>query len=203
MDETQHQSKTRLLDAALRVIRSKGYAASRVDDICAAAGVTKGSFFHHFQGKEDLAVAAAEHWGATTGGLFAAAPYHAAADPLARLLAYVDFRKALIRGAIPEFTCFAGTTVQEVFETHPAIRDACGDTISGHAATLEADFAEALQKHGITGDAKSLALFTQAAIQGGFVLAKAKQDPSLAVAALDHLRRYLELLFQPGKEATT
>ena len=44
-----HQSKTKLLGAAFDLIRSKGYAASTVDDICHAAGVTKGSFFHHFK----------------------------------------------------------------------------------------------------------------------------------------------------------
>ncbi|MEO8883222.1 MAG: TetR family transcriptional regulator, partial [Devosia sp.] len=31
--------------AAINVIRVKGYSATRVDDIAAAAGVTKGSFF--------------------------------------------------------------------------------------------------------------------------------------------------------------
>ena len=44
----QHSPKTRLLDAALTVIRTKGYAATTVDDICQEAGVTKGSFFNHF-----------------------------------------------------------------------------------------------------------------------------------------------------------
>ena len=33
-------SKVRLLDAALAVIRAKGYSAATVDDICDAAGVT-------------------------------------------------------------------------------------------------------------------------------------------------------------------
>jgi TetR/AcrR family transcriptional repressor of nem operon len=41
-------SRNKLLDAAIDVVRSKGYGATRVDDIAAAAGVTKGSFFHHF-----------------------------------------------------------------------------------------------------------------------------------------------------------
>jgi TetR/AcrR family transcriptional repressor of nem operon len=36
---------------------------------------------------------------------------------------------------------------------------------------------------------------TQVAIQGAFVLAKAKQNTSVAADSLDHLRRYLELLF--------
>ena len=92
-------AKTKLLDAALSVIRSKGYAATTVDDLCASAGVTKGAFFHHFKSKEDLGVAAADYWSETTGGLFAQAPYNAHADPLERLLGYVDFRQALLQGS--------------------------------------------------------------------------------------------------------
>ena len=54
-----HGSKTKLLEAALQVIRTKGYAATTVDDICEQAGVTKGSFFHHFKSKDELALSAA------------------------------------------------------------------------------------------------------------------------------------------------
>src|SRR5882724_12130501 len=86
-----HSSKTKLLDAALTVIRTKGYSATTVDDICHAAGVTKGSFFHHFKSKDELALAAAEHFSEMADGLFAQAPYHAAIDPAARVLGYIDF----------------------------------------------------------------------------------------------------------------
>jgi TetR/AcrR family transcriptional repressor of nem operon len=127
--QTQHESKTRILDAALRVIRAKGYSATTIDDICLAAGLTKGSFFHHFKSKEELALAAAGHFAAMADGLFAQAPYRALHDPLDRLLGYVDFRKAILQGSLPEFTCLLGTMVQETFESHPAIRDAC-DRIS-------------------------------------------------------------------------
>jgi len=75
----RQDSRTRLLDAALILVRSRGYAATRVDDICAAAGVTKGSFFHHFKGKDDLALAAVTHWADTTGALFAPAISRASA----------------------------------------------------------------------------------------------------------------------------
>ena len=43
--EARHESKTKLLQAAIRVIRVKGYTATRVEDVCESAGLTKGSFF--------------------------------------------------------------------------------------------------------------------------------------------------------------
>jgi TetR/AcrR family transcriptional repressor of nem operon len=201
MTETRHESKTKLLDAALHVIRAKGYTATRIEDICDAAGLTKGSFFHHFKSKEELALAAAEYWGSVTDGVFAAAAYRFLPDPLDRLLGYVDFRKAILQGELPEFTCLVGTMVQEVYDTHPDVREACDQSISHHAATLESDIAEAMRQYGIDAEwsPASLALYTQAVIQGAFILAKAKHGPDVAADCLDHLRRYLELLFIPSK----
>lgn len=198
MTETRHESKTKLLEAALRVIRAKGYTATRIEDICEAAGLTKGSFFHHFKSKEELAVAAADYWSATTGALFEHASYHRYADPLDRVLGYVDFRKALLKGDLPEFTCLVGTMVQEAYKTVPAIRDACDRSISAHAAKIEQDIAEAMERYGIKVDwtAKSLALHMQAVLQGAFILAKAKGGPAVAADSVDHLRRYIELLFK-------
>jgi TetR/AcrR family transcriptional regulator, transcriptional repressor for nem operon len=199
MLETISASKTKLLEAALRVIRATGYSATTVDDICAAAGLSKGSFFHHFKSKDDLAIAAADYWSNKTGAVFADAAYHRHSDPLARLLGYIDFRKSMIRGPAAEFTCLVGTMVQETHETHPAIRDACARSISGHAATLEADIAAAMRQRRIDADwsAESLALHTQAVLQGAFILAKATGDTKVAADSIDHLRRYVELLFQP------
>lgn len=198
-------ARAKLLDAALTVIRVKGYCATSVDELCAAAGVTKGAFFHHFKSKDDLAVAAADHWSQVTGALFAAAPYHDHADPLERVLGYVDFRRSLLQGAVPGFTCLVGTMVQEAYETAPALRDACERSISGHAATLEADLQAAIDACGPSPGwtARSLALHTQAVLQGGFILAKARGDAAAAADSIDHLRRYLELLFRPRSSDLT
>lgn len=190
------KARASLLDAALAVIRAKGYAATSVDDLCHAAGVTKGAFFHHFPSKDHLAAAAAEHWSETTAALFAAAAYHAHEDPLQRVLGYIDFRLALIRGALPEFTCLVGTMVQEAYLSSGDIRAACEASIVGHAAQLEPDIAAAMHRHGCVGwSARSLALHTQAVLQGAFILAKATGDPDAARDSIRHLRRYLELLF--------
>ena len=191
-------ARTRLLDVALDTIRVKGFDATSVDELCHAAAVTKGSFFHHFRSKEALGVAAAQHWASTTTAFFAAAPFHEAGTPLDRLLAYVSFRKSIISDDLPEFTCLVGTMVQETYATFPAIRDACGESIFGHAASLEADIEAAMADRGIRGDwtAASLARHMQGVIQGAFIVAKAGNDPALARESLDHLERYVRLLFR-------
>jgi len=197
-------ARDKLLEAAMGLVREKGYAATTVDELCARAEVTKGAFFHHFASKEALGVAVAEHWSAVTAGLFEQAPYHAPADPLDRVLAYIDFRRDLLQGELPEFTCVVGTMVQEVFETHPPIREACAASIFDHARTLEPDIQAAMDAHGIRGPwtAASLARHTQAVLQGAFVLAKAHGDASVAVESANHLRRYVELLFRPSEPPT-
>lgn len=194
-------ARRKLLDAALSVIRAKGFSATSVDTLCAQAGVAKGSFFHHFKDKEALAVAAAQYWSGMTGAFFAAAPYHQHADPLARVLGYIQLRKDIITGGIAEFTCLVGTMVQETYETCPAIRAACEASITDHAATVERDIAAAMAERGMTAGwtAKSLALHTQAVLQGAFILAKATGDARLAADSVDHLHRYISLLFK-GKE---
>jgi TetR/AcrR family transcriptional regulator, transcriptional repressor for nem operon len=194
----QHESKTKLLDATLRVVRAKGYTATRIEDVCAEAGLTKGSFFHHFKSKEDLALSAVAHWQAMTSALFATAPYHEATGPLSRLIAYIEFRKALLTGDLPDFTCFVGTIVQETYQTHPEVSAAAAGNIKSHAKTLEADIRAAMRQHRVPRGwtAESLALHLQAVIQGSFILAKAKGSAAAAAESLDHLKRYVELLFR-------
>lgn len=202
VDPERGDARTRLLDAARDLIRAQGYAATTVDELCRAAGVTKGAFFHHFDSKEALGVAVAKQWQEMTSALFAAAPYHAPSDPLRRVLAYIQFRKELITGEFCQFTCLGGTLLQEIYDSSPAMRDACADSILGHTATLEADIAAAMQQHAIESEctAESLARFTQTVIQGSFIMAKATGKPETAREGLDHLTRYVELLFSARRK---
>jgi len=205
MAQAPHESKLKLLDATLKVVRIKGYSATRIEDVCAEAGLTKGSFFHHFKSKEDLALAAAALWDARTVETFAAAPYHRAAEPVRRLIAYIEFRKAILTGDLPDFTCFAGTIIQEAYRTHADVSRACARSITGQAKWLEAEIREAMRDRGIREPwtAESLAQHILAVLQGGFILAKAEGSAAVAAESLDHLRRYIELLFGQGPRRRT
>ena len=86
---------------------------------------------------------------------------------------------------------------QEAYATDPVVRDACGASILGHAETLEADIAAALEAANAPGtpSAASVARHAMVVIQGAFVVAKAANDPGIAHESIDHLRRYLLHLF--------
>lgn len=204
MTAARHSARDEILAAAIRAIRSKGLAGTSVDELCAAAGVTKGAFFHHFKSKEAAAVAAAERFSDIADGIFSAAPFRALPDPVERVLGYVDFRKALMRGDLPSFTCLVGTMAQEAYLTNPNIREACAQSIDAHVDMLQADVAEAMRARNADapGGARGLALYMQAVIQGAFVLAKAHSDATIAADCLDHLRNHLSNLFNEREKRT-
>ena len=202
MTPARGTGRAAILDAAMRLFRQKGFAATSVDDLCAAAGVTTGAFFHHFTSKDGLGAAATLHWSDTTAAMFAAADYHAHADPLDRVFAYLDLRRSLLGAEIWAFSCVAGTLAQETHASHPGIRAAAGQAVRGGMDHVQAHLAEALLHHPVPGvDAGTLAQFVQVAVQGGIVMAKALDDPTAAMAAFDHVERYLRLLFGRGAAA--
>ena len=190
------EARARLIDAARSLVRRKGFAATSVDDLCAAAGVTKGAFFHHFASKEALGVALIDDWTVTTGAMFAAHPYNSLPDPLDRVFGYLDLRREFLAQPLPEFSCVAGTTVQEVYESSAPMREAAERSIRSGFDHVLPHLRAALAAHPVPGvTAESLAQQFQVATQGGIILAKALNDPGPARAAFDHLERYLRLLF--------
>lgn len=195
-------ARIKLLDAAHAVVRRKGYAATSVDEICAAAGVTKGAFFHHFPSKEALGVAAAEQWTNRAAPMFEFPPYAQLADPLDRYLGHIDFRLAMLEGPVAEFTCFVGTMLQESFATSDPIRVACDASISAYCERLAIDIQQALDKYETTHAVTALGLahHTQAVLQGAFIMAKAKNDPEIARDSVTHLKCYVEMLFKRGEK---
>jgi TetR/AcrR family transcriptional repressor of nem operon len=62
MPKDGSSTRTRLLDAAEQLVERNGFAATSVDQILAAAGSSKGAFFHHFDSKRDLAAALVERY---------------------------------------------------------------------------------------------------------------------------------------------
>ncbi|MCW0198090.1 TetR/AcrR family transcriptional regulator [Sphingopyxis sp.] len=190
-------ARARLIAAAHQEVRRQGYAATTVDQICTAAGVTKGAFFHHFESKEALAVAAAEAWTERARPMFDMLPHTRLEDPLDRLLGHIDFRFSLLHGPVDGFTCFIGTMVQDAYATSEPIRLACEASIAAYCEALAPDIEAAMDAYGAPDGmtALDLARHIQSVLQGGFVLAKTTNDSAIARESVAHLTRYVRMIF--------
>ena len=197
LTSSKTNARIKLLNAAIKLVRKHGFAATSVDQLCVEAGVTKGAFFHHFPTKDALGAAAAEYWTETSSALFMEAGYNKHPDPLDRYFGYLDFREEIAAGSVEEFTCYAGTSLQECYASSDAIRIAAFDSIAGHSQRLAADLDEAIEKYGAPEDisGSSLGLYTQTVLQGAFIIAKGEGSAAPVHDAIGHLRRYVQMLF--------
>jgi len=123
------------------------------------------------------------------------------AGPLAR---YIDFRKAILQGALSDFTCLLGTMVQETYDSHPAIRAACDSHLSAHSAALAKDIADAQAALRAAGAVvcRQPGAVHPGGDPGRFHSGQAKQGPSIAGECLEHLRRYLVTQFHQRRRST-
>ena len=190
-------TKQKLLDAAQELMLVKGYTATSVDEICEAAGLTKGSFFHYFEGKEHLGKVVAQRFYSSMQQLFQSAPFHEKKDPLDRVFGRVDFLIDLSRNPQARKGCLLGTFVQELSATHPAIRSVCATCFQDSARSFQQDLEAAKAKHAPRArwSSQGLAEHLTAIMQGAIILAKAKQDPRVVQESLSHFREYLRSVF--------
>jgi TetR/AcrR family transcriptional repressor of nem operon len=194
-------AREKLLAAALELMLARGYPATTVDEICQAAGVSKGSFYHFFDTKEQLALAALDAYLARVGQRVAEGPHSAIQEPRERALAFVD-HIVDVAGEVWGDGCLMGSFALDVVETSPAIQQAVSETFTRVARGYAEAFAPALAAGGDgSADERAADLAEQfvVAVEGGIVLAKAHRDWRYATRALARFRD--ELRRQAGAEA--
>lgn len=195
-------TRARLIQAMTDLARAKGFQATRVEDVCDRAGVTKGSFFHHFATRDDLALAAAEAWRASLDPVFGTAPYATLPGAIDRLLGYVAFRKALLIGPVEGFCCYAGAVVAETWASPSPTLDSARGAIDDHIAYVANLAADALDEAGLPRDrAMGLSVLIQSTVQGALILAKSAGAPAPAEVAFDQLSALLHDLLRPREKA--
>lgn len=192
------ETKRKILDACVKLMRLKGFNATTVDDICLAAEVTKGAFFHYFESKEDIAKAAISRFIETRSLDSQAAAFRKLADPLERVYARLDFARESFGGTKqPTGGCLIGTFAQELSFTHPELRSVCQEAFSMMADDFEKDLAAAKSVHAPHAefDPKSLALFYVSIFQGSSLMAKASETNAILLDNIEQFRGYLHTLF--------
>ena len=188
-------ARDKLVGVGTDLMRRNGYTATTVDEICSAAGLTKGAFFHHFPSKEALAAECLHQWPATMASLHRSAAYQSIDDPVEKVLASIDFMIEIFKNPDVHKSCLAGTTVQEVSETNPVLRDAAQACFVQGQAYFQSLLDDACRSRKRSLDTASLAEHWMSTIQGSLLLTKASRDPTVIGRNLTHFKTYLAGLF--------
>lgn len=195
------QTRENILAAAERLILERGYAGTAIDDVLRATNLTKGAFFHHFKSKADLARAVAERYFDNDMTLFQEFSERAGRlsdDPLERVIIFLRLFNEYLDGLGRPFPgCIFASYTYESHQFGPDIKDYISKSLdiwSGlFEEKLEALIRQRTPKENVT--ARQLAEMITTTIEGGFIMAKAKNDPTWTQRQSNEFQRYLRLLF--------
>lgn len=179
-----NDTKSRLLKTAAQLIWERSFQATSVDELCARANAKKGSFYHFFPSKSDLAVAAIERaWQDTKVQIFDAV-FGSETAGLSQISEFVAkacaVQTALFGDTGQVWGCPFGNLGQEMAKQDERVREAVERIFESICRFIETALAQAEQAGEIpVGDNSERAKKIFALLQGAHLLAKVSNDPTV------------------------
>ncbi|HXH64656.1 MAG TPA: TetR/AcrR family transcriptional regulator [Mariprofundaceae bacterium] len=184
MADAERGTHERLLNTAVHLLWERSYQGTSVDELCRKAGIRKGSFYHFFRSKADLAAAAIDAaWRHTEQAVFA--PIFGSDEggmaQLERLIDRVDeIQGANLKSRGLYLGCPFGNLGQEMANVDEAIRQAVQRVFARHCDYIEAALQRAGEDRDIPpGDMHRRAEQVFALFEGALLMAKVAKDPAL------------------------
>ena len=145
-------TRDRLIRAGLELVHARSYAAVSVDDICRRARVNKGSFYHCFPAKADLAIAILNEQQEIYRAEIMGPAFDNALPPLEKIACafslMASFQKRVKAKRGKTLGCLFGNLALEMSSSDRRVRDC----VRAGLARLEAAFERALRDAMVRGD---------------------------------------------------
>ncbi|MEL7538720.1 MAG: TetR family transcriptional regulator [Pseudomonadota bacterium] len=196
------RTRDAILTTAETLILQNGYSGTSIDQIIGDSGITKGGFFYHFNGKNDLAkhlvLRYLDQDAQFFNGLFERA-YELTDDPLQQMLIFVKLlaeQMADLPSTHPG--CLVASFTYESNQLDADVRDLIADGVHSwrQLFTAQLDKAAAAHPMQIEQSPEVLADMLTAVIEGGILLSRSLNDKALLPMQLLQYRSYLQLLFR-------
>lgn len=196
-------TRTRIMDIAQDAILQKGFDATSIEEIVAAAEITKGGFFYHFPDKNALARALIERHIAIEDQIFddlwaRARDLHD--DPLHSTLIGLKLLAEMLADMPNGHPgCIVATAAYQDRLFDAEVRELNRRAVLGWRARFRAMFEEiaALYPPREEVDLDALADMVSTVVEGGIVMSKSLGEPHMIVGQILLLRQFLRQMFQP------
>ncbi|MBB5037051.1 TetR/AcrR family transcriptional regulator [Prosthecobacter dejongeii] len=192
------ETRQRLVGATLGLMLRQGYAATTVDQICAEAGLTKGSFFHYFANKEAIARAALDAFAQMGTDLYTPAWSEPGVDPLEQLHRLLDIMVSFNQRPDELCVCMVGMMSQELSQVNAEMRTACDGHLQDWEARVTHMLTEAKKIHRVRRafEPAQVAHFLNSLWQGSMLVGKTRQSPELVIQNIELARDFVDSLFE-------
>ena len=175
---TSSSTRDRLIEVGLELMRKHGYGATGLQEILHAAGVPKGSFYHHFGSKEEFTAAVIERY-------FTLAAKHGQKvlgnrhePPLKRLRRYFEELIQLAGQSARIPGCLLGSLSLEVADASPLLQSCLSFSFTHWQAAIASVVREAVEKGELPQSTKpeSLAGFLLNSWEGALLRSQADEN---------------------------
>ena len=197
---TEVSTRDRILNAAEGLVIRQGFNATTLEAILAGAGASKGAFFHHFVSKEALGNALVARYAdadAVALERFMGEAEALSDDPAEQVVHFVRlYEEAADEIPTEQPGCLFVSFIYERGPGSPRDEDVIVESIMlwRNRILEKLELAAETRPHLAEVDLASLADMVFSTFEGGFILARATDEPDHLRRQLAHLRRYLELL---------
>src|SRR5262245_737263 len=188
-------SKGKLVRAARNLMLAQGYPITSVDDIIKAAGVSKGSFYHYFDSKEELALTAMHDFLADGAALMMDGPFRDIADPRKRAIAFLKHvESATMR--LWDHGCLLVMFSVDLAGTSPTVRKETSAVLLDLINRIGTILRPLTRDGGgnLPMTANAMANMYMAIIDGSLVYARATGDSSCIAKNLKTFRQQIEAM---------
>src|SRR5882672_692503 len=199
----QLSHRERLLKEGLRHFYATGFHGTSVDDLLAAAGAPKGSFYHHFGSKDEFAKAVVEAYSAKQLVLLAKYASREDLNSFQKFVAYFDELLIRFERSQHKVACLAGKFSSELAPSSDEFSLVLADSLKGwrDAATklISAGHRDGSIRRDMTPSQQ--AVLVQSLIQGSLVVALANRNHDSLDAIRGMLPKLLSAKYVPRAKA--
>jgi AcrR family transcriptional regulator len=194
-------TRENILGIAEQIILQKGFSGTSIDEIIDASSITKGGFFYHFKGKEDLAKHLMIRYQRADdrffNDLFARAET-LSEDPLQQMLIFLKLL-AEAMGNLPDTHpgCLVASFTYESQQFNDEVKQILCDCMVGWRKLFIKKLSQISENYPmkIETDVLELADMLTSVIEGGIIFSKVFNDPDRLVQQILQYRNHIRLLY--------
>lgn len=202
MGQRAQNTQERILQEAEKLILTKGFSSTSIDEIVDKSSITKSGFFYHFAGKNELAKALIERYlqqdDQIFNGLFERAD-SLSDDPLQQLLIFLKlFSEMMANLEATHPGCLVVSFTYESHQLDDSLMELMQTGVSAWETMIETRLQQIVKRYppNTPTDLKDLANMFTATVEGGILLSRLYQTNQHLVQQIMLYRQYLKMLFE-------